>query len=77
MDHRLDLVIAQFQLHNRLFKNVLEGMEEHRSEQPAEMTNHAAWLAGHLVSSRFMMGQIVGLKVQEPHPGLFEHGKGC
>ncbi len=76
MDGTLNLITAQFELHNRLFKNVVEGLENNKSAQLNEYTNHAAWLAGHIVSSRYALTNVLGAGVTEPHPGLFEHGKG-
>ena len=64
------------EVHTRLYHNVNEGMDNHLLERPNEMTNHVAWLAGHLVSARYLMLNALGLDVQEPYPGLFAQGKG-
>lgn len=76
MSENLSLVISQFEIHNKLFGNVLEDTESNSSSQINEFTNHIAWIAGHIVSSRFAITNLLGLNTMEPYPGLFEHGKG-
>ena len=45
-------VVKQFDLHSRLFNNVLEGIEGQAvSERLNEHVNHAQWIAGHLANS--------------------------
>jgi hypothetical protein len=50
-------------------------MEEHWTDRP-KAANHAAWLAGHLVSTRYMLANVSGLQLAEPNPELFGNGKG-
>lgn len=69
-------VKKQLDLHTRLFRNVVEGLEEEKDRRPNEFTNHIAWLAGHLVSTRYMLANLMGAGLAEPFPGQFEHGKG-
>lgn len=75
MDARLEWVINTFDLHTRLFKNAVFGMEEHRNDRLSPATNHDAWLAGHLVSTRYGLANMIGLSAQEPFPDLFSQGK--
>lgn len=75
MDDRISSAITQCELQTRLFRNVLDGMEEHWTDSP-KGANHAAWLAGHLVSTRHMMANVSGLQIAEPNPELFGNGKG-
>jgi uncharacterized damage-inducible protein DinB len=76
MNNKLEAVISQFEIHNILFGNVLEGTEENNAHSLNEFTNHISWIAGHLVSSRYMIANLLGLQLEEPYVGLFEHGKG-
>lgn len=62
-------------LNSRLFINVLEGIEEsQRHARPDAHINHAAWLAGHIVSTRYFIGNILGGEKTEPYPELFRAG---
>lgn len=73
----LTTLLGQFDLQTRLFKNATEGISDaHASKKPNEHTNHIAWLAGHVVSTRFMLANMLGVPAKEPFPALFENGKG-
>ena len=50
--------------------------EEHAKAHFANSPNHIAWITGHLVSSRYMLGSVLGLTDREPFPELFERGQG-
>ena len=76
MENGLAFTIKQFELQTRLYRNVLEGMGELGKERFGEHTNHLSWLAGHILSSRYMMAHLTGIQVPAPYPDLFEHGKG-
>jgi len=74
---RISTLIEMLNLQTRLFSNAISGIsEEHAHQRLNENTNHIAWLAGHIVSSRFAMANLAGLTVQEPYPDLFGNGKG-
>ncbi|MBK8956802.1 MAG: DinB family protein [Saprospiraceae bacterium] len=63
-------------LHTRLFKNVLLDINESdHTRKIADNTNHIAWLAGSMVSARFMMADLLGKKIEEPFPDLFKNNK--
>jgi len=71
------LIIGQYELQNRLFNNVVNGIKNEDAAQPMnENTNHVAWLIGHIVSTRYMIANLLGLNLKEPYPELFENGKG-
>ena len=72
----LHFVTSQLNLQAHLYKNVLDGLEEVSTQRPNDMTNHIAWLAGHLVSTRCFLTNTLGGQAQEPHPELFANGKG-
>ena len=69
--------IEQLKMQTQLFLNVVDGVsEEHALERLAGRSNHFAWLVGHIVSTRFQMGYVLGMPMREPHPELFERGIG-
>jgi len=75
--HRAQMLAAQFDLHTRLFNNVLDGITDAEAQERARDTvNPVKWLAGHLTSTRFGMGKIAGLQEQDPWGELFSHGHG-
>ena len=76
VDSPLQFVMAQFNLQSHLYKNVLDGLEDVRDRRSNDMTNHIAWIAGHVVSTRCFLVSLLGGQAQEPHPELFENGKG-
>ena len=77
MTNTVKLIISQFHLQTRLFKNVTDGITDGQStRQMFPGANHPAWLTGHIVSSRFLFANLLGLKESEPFPALFQNGKG-
>jgi hypothetical protein len=70
-------LINQFELQTRLFNNVLDNVvDEHGEKQAKEEINHLAWLTGHVLSSRFMLANILGIADKEPHAELFGNARG-
>jgi uncharacterized damage-inducible protein DinB len=66
-----------FELHTRLFLNVVDGIKESDAQQTLnKSTNHIAWLTGHVVSSRHAIANIIGGNNKESYPELFGQGKG-
>ncbi|MFQ5570638.1 MAG: DinB family protein [Rhodothermales bacterium] len=75
--HSAQTLAAQFDLHTRLFNNVLEGISDaDADEQARETVNNIKWLAGHLTSTRYSMKQIGQLEEDDPYSELFSHGHG-
>ncbi len=73
----LQTIVDQLNLQTRLFRNVTEGIsDENAQKHVAPKVNHAAWLTGHIVSTRYMVAGALGLEMQEPYPDLFVDGKG-
>jgi hypothetical protein len=73
----ISALAGQFNLQTRLFKNVLEGISDKDATRRINgHMNHIAWLAGHIVSTRYMLANALGLNVQEAFPDLFANGKG-
>ncbi len=54
-------ITLQFDLHTRLFNNVLQGIEEEESYKRFNNSNNVKWLAGHLVSTRLLFANFSGL----------------
>ena len=77
MNNDSKMIISQFSLQTRLYKNVTEGVTDSISHnQFYEKANHVAWLAGHIVLSRYLLAELIGLKETEPYAALFQNGKG-
>lgn len=73
----LQPLIEAFKLQTRLFKNVTKDIsDEHAKGNFGGSPNNIAWITGHLFSTRFMLGTVLGLTDREPFPELFERGKG-
>jgi len=53
---------AQFDLHTRLYNNVLDGIsDEEANNRNSEHVNHIKWVAGHLLDARIKsMNQLTG-----------------
>ena len=70
-------VIETFKLQTRLFLNVTKDITDEHAKTPiAGSPNHIAWITGHIVSSRFGLGFLLGMTEKEPFPELFERQKG-
>lgn len=70
-------LIEAFNLQTRLFRNVTKDIsEEHANGHFGGSPNHIAWITGHLVSTRHMLGTVLGLTDKEPFPEYFERGQG-
>ncbi len=66
----------QFDLHTRLYNNVLDSIDDTEADQRASQTvNHIKWLAGHLLAARYGFKDLAGLDVENPYADVFEHGK--
>jgi hypothetical protein len=69
-------IISQFELQTRLFKNATKGFDETSAGRKNGEANHAKWLTGHTVSSRYALANVLGLNQAEPFPELFSNRKG-
>ena len=74
MNPRVEFLYKQLKLHNSLFANVLKDADDISKVRSGD-SNHAAWLAGHLVSARYFIANLIGLEDKEPHADLFGNGK--
>jgi uncharacterized damage-inducible protein DinB len=58
----MSTITAQFDLHTRLYRNVITGIADQAAATPAgPNSNHLKFLAGHLVYTRLMMKDFAGL----------------
>lgn len=62
----MSTITAQFDLHTRLFHNVVAGISDDRAGvQPGSNMNHLKFLAGHLVYTRLMLKDFGGLAADD------------
>lgn len=62
----MSTITAQFDLHNRLFNNVLAGISDSDAGTQAHSSaNHIQFLAGHLVYTRLMMKDLAGIAADD------------
>lgn len=65
----------QFDLHTRLFNNVLEGItDDLASRRAGDSVNHIIWIAGHLTNARNGMHAIGGYEANAFYPEFFDRG---
>ena len=75
MDSRVSPILEQLQLNHALFKTALADMSEaHIITRIDGGGNSAGWIAGHLASSRFVLGELIGLDLANPFGDLFARG---
>ena len=75
--NNLKIIQEMFALQTRLYSNVLADFNEEVAQTNiGESSNHIAWLAGHIVSSRHGLCNVLGGDIREPFPEYFEKGKG-
>jgi hypothetical protein len=65
------ILLAQFDLHNRLFSNVLQGLSEVESNICISGMNTIKWLAGHTLWDLGSYAMICGVKIDFPWFGHF------
>lgn len=68
------LLLIQFELHQKLYNNVLEGFtDEETNQRPYadENVNHVKYLAGHLLNSQYGLMMIAGLTPEVKWNDLF------
>lgn len=71
MNHQL---LLQFELHQKLYNNVLEGFTDKETNQRPygdENVNHVKYLAGHLLNSQYGLMMIAGLSPEVKWNDLF------
>lgn len=77
MDPRIAPLAELLRLNLRLFGNCLDGLGEAAARvRPSESTNSAAYVAGHLVESRFYILKLLGAEPANPLRGFTGEWKG-
>lgn len=68
---------VQFDLHTRLFNNVLDGITDAESNNcHSDQINHIKWIAGHMLNTRVnMLTKLTGGKPDESYVEHFGRGK--
>ena len=70
-------LISTLELNTRLLLNALDGVsEDHARMRPNERTNHALFLACHLVDSRHYLARALGLESESPFKAMLEGADG-
>src|SRR5690554_3640942 len=67
-------LLIQFDLHHRLYNNVLKGFTDEESNLRLHQNkniNHVKYLAGHLLNSQYGLSMIAGLDVEVKWNDLF------
>ena len=68
------LLLTQFDLHHRLYNNVLDGFSDEETNQRLNgitEINHVKYLAGHLLNSQYGLAAMAGIKVKVKWNDLF------
>ncbi len=69
-----NLLLAQFDLHHRLYNNVLAGFTDDETNcrlHDNENINHVKYIAGHLLNSQYGLAKIVGMEPEVKWNDLF------
>jgi uncharacterized damage-inducible protein DinB len=67
MDHRVAPLAGTLRLNSKLFRNCLDGLtEEQARARPSDVTNSAAFVAAHMVESRFYTLKVLGAERPSP-----------
>jgi uncharacterized damage-inducible protein DinB len=70
MDPRIAPLAEMLRLNTRLFQNCLAGLSDQKARtRPTDSTNCAAFVAAHLVDSRYYLLHILGAKETTPLTG--------
>ena len=70
-------LISTLELNTRLLLNALDGIGEEQARiRPNDRTNHALFLACHLVDSRHYLARALGLESESPFKAKLEAAKG-
>lgn len=77
MEARLKPLYDIFKLNSSLFLNTLVDMDDHRAKwRPTDQTNSAAYVALHLVDTRYYMATHIGLTLANPFAAMLKDARG-
>lgn len=72
------VLLAQFDLHNKLFNNAVDQLSDDESNTiVAAPMNNIKWLAGHLLGCQTHFGRLAGVSVDFPWADHFPLGPGA
>ncbi|HET6528713.1 MAG TPA: DinB family protein [Balneolaceae bacterium] len=69
-----NLLLNQFDLHHKLYNNVLDGFTDEETNQRLhgdKKMNHVKYLAGHLLNSQYGLGMLAGIDREVKWNDLF------
>jgi uncharacterized damage-inducible protein DinB len=73
----ISAIIEQFELQTRLFNNLLKDVDTtNYNKKPNSSTNNYAWLAGHVLNTRYSITNIIGIKLSSPYAELYNNFRG-
>jgi hypothetical protein len=73
----IDTLIILYDLHSRLFLNVLHQISDRDAQNRlGTKANHVAWLAGSLVHERYELANAAGIQMRQTSDHLFLDHKG-
>lgn len=73
----LHTLLMSYDLHSRLFENVIEGISDKDAQNRLNTkANHIAWIAGSLVHERFELANVLDIEKKQTSNKLFEDHKG-
>jgi uncharacterized damage-inducible protein DinB len=76
-DPRARSALTTLRLNTRLFRNCVDGVADDESlARPSERTNHLAFVAAHVVESRYWLARALGLDAPDPFGGRLEGARG-
>lgn len=74
---QIDLLIVFYDLHTKLFHNVVEGLSDNDAQNRLNTkANHIAWLTGSLVHERFELANATDIELKQTSHELYEGHKG-
>ena len=75
MHQTMTAVADQYKLNTKLFDKVLEGVKDNQQfTSPMEVANSVNWVAGHLVSSRYGVANMLGIEDKCPWGDMYDMG---
>ena len=75
-DDRMYSLIFLYDLHTKLFNNVIEGIsDEDANNRMNTKANHVAWIAGSVVNGRFELARVAGVDIKQTSAEIFQGHK--
>jgi uncharacterized damage-inducible protein DinB len=75
MSQDFGTIASMFKANSQIFEKATQGVPaEEWLTRPGDGSNHLAWIAGHVVVHRAMVGKILGLQWSAPWEQLFARG---